>query len=82
MRYSRQLPLLNNNSVEMLKQSTVAVVGVGGVGNAVLPLLVGTGVGKIKIVDGDCVSLSNLHRQTIFNEDDISKNKAIMAKEK
>ena len=82
MRYSRQLPLLKDNSVEMLKHSTIAVIGVGGVGNAVLPLLVGAGVGKIKIVDGDCVSLSNLHRQTIFNEDDISKNKAIIAKEK
>ncbi len=66
----------------MLKQATIAVIGAGGVGGAVLPLLVGAGVGRIKIVDGDCVSLSNLHRQTIYNEIDISKNKALLAKEK
>ncbi len=63
-------------SVEILKSKSVAVVGAGAVAASALPLLAGCGIGQIKICDGDCVSLSNLHRQTLFREQDVGKNKA------
>ena len=79
MRYSRQTPLLEKDSSKILKRATVSVIGAGGVGCAILPLLVGAGIGNIRICDGDCVSLSNLHRQTLYSEKDIGKNKALLA---
>lgn len=44
--------------------------------------MAGSGVGKIKIIDCDKVSLTNLHRQTIYSEEEIGKPKASAAKEK
>ena len=66
-----QLKLLN---------SKVLVIGVGGLGSAVLPLLVSSGVGHIGIVDDDIVSLNNLPRQTLYNVKDIDKPKVEVAK--
>ncbi|GIQ89499.1 hypothetical protein KIPB_011987, partial [Kipferlia bialata] len=52
-----------------------------GLGSALLPYLVGAGVGRVTICDGDTVSVSNLHRQTLFREGDVGKNKAEIAAE-
>ncbi len=80
-RYSRQVMLedFGESSVEILKNKSVAVVGAGAVAASALPLLVGSGIGHIKICDGDYVSMSNLHRQTLFRENDVGKNKALVA---
>ena len=66
-----QLKLLN---------SKVLVIGAGGLGSHVLPLLVSSGVGHIGIVDDDKVSMSNLPRQTLYNVKDINKPKVEAAK--
>jgi adenylyltransferase/sulfurtransferase len=83
-RYQRQivLPDFGLEGQKKLKRSKVLVVGAGGLGVPVLQYLAGMGVGTITILDGDEVSLSNLHRQVIYTSDDIGKKKAKVAKER
>ena len=59
----RTLPLLGSEALERLACSHVMVVGVGGVGAYAAEMLARTAVGRITLVDGDCVSPSNLNRQ-------------------
>jgi molybdopterin/thiamine biosynthesis adenylyltransferase len=77
-RYSRQmlLPDFSLTGQARLKQSSVLVIGAGGLGTPVLSYLAGAGIGKISIVDGDKVELSNLHRQIMYTENDLGKKKA------
>ncbi len=80
-KYIRQIELEDFGEVgqRKLALATVALIGVGGVGSAVLPLLVGAGIGKIAIFDCDKVSSTNLHRQTIYPENSIGHFKAEFA---
>lgn len=66
-RYQRQLSLrgFGRQAQEKLAGSHVVVVGAGGLGSPVLLYLAAAGVGALTIIDGDEVSLSNLHRQII-----------------
>ena len=83
-RYSRQLvlPEFNINGQKKLKQSSVLVVGAGGLGSPTLLYLVAAGVGTIGIVDSDIVDLSNLQRQVIYNVADVGQKKAFVAAKK
>ncbi|MGB6671659.1 MAG: ThiF family adenylyltransferase [Candidatus Nitrosopolaris sp.] len=83
-RYSRQIMLEEIGFVGMgkLRDAKVCVVGVGGIGNPVVTQLAAMGVGKLKIVDRDVVEISNLHRQHLYNEDDIGKVKVEVAAER
>ena len=76
-RYIKQLKLnkIGLKGQAKIEKSKVLVVGVGGLGSAVLPYLISSGIGTVGIVDGDNVELSNLPRQVIFNEDDIGFSK-------
>ncbi len=65
-----------------IAESVVVVVGAGGLASGVLPLLAATGFGKIAIIDGDIVEMSNLNRQPIYSEKDIGKPKALVAASK
>ena len=58
----------------------VLIIGMGGLGCPLLTYLAASGVGKIGIVDFDKVEVSNLNRQTLFNEKDIGKYKVDQAK--
>ncbi|MDG2396419.1 MAG: HesA/MoeB/ThiF family protein [Flavobacteriaceae bacterium] len=80
-RYIRQIQLKNIGveGQKKLKTSKVLVVGVGGLGSAVIPYLVSSGIGVVGIIDGDKVQLSNLPRQVIFSESDIGFSKVDMA---
>jgi molybdopterin/thiamine biosynthesis adenylyltransferase/rhodanese-related sulfurtransferase len=82
-RYSRHLALPGFTQVhqQRLFDSEVAIVGCGGLGTPVALYLAAAGVGSIKLIDHDTVSLSNLQRQVIYTEADIGQSKvAVMAK--
>jgi len=83
-RYSRQVMLeeIGYQGQLKLKQSKVCVVGVGGLGNPITTRLAAMGIGRIRIVDRDIIELSNLHRQTMFNEDDVGQVKVETAAKK
>ncbi|MBV7441335.1 HesA/MoeB/ThiF family protein [Weeksellaceae bacterium TAE3-ERU29] len=82
--YARHLLLeeIGKEKQELLKKSSVLVVGAGGLGCPVLQYLTAVGVGTIGIIDPDTVSVSNLQRQILFTYEDIGKPKAEVAKKR
>lgn len=60
---SRMELLLGEEPIQKLKDAHVLVVGLGGVGGICAEMIVRAGVGKLTIVDGDVVDLSNCNRQ-------------------
>lgn len=64
---------------DKLRDSTVVLLGLGGGGSNILPLLVASGVGHIRAVDYDRVELSNLNRQCLYREADIGQLKTDVA---
>jgi len=81
-RYRRQLLFLGVEAQLRLKRAKVLVVGVGGLGSAVLYYLVAAGVGELHIVDSDKLELNNLNRQVLYTTDDIGKYKVEVAAER
>ena len=83
-RYSRQVMLeeIGYQGQLKLRDAKVCVVGVGGLGNPITTRLVAMGVGKIRIVDRDVIELSNLHRQTLFDDSDVGEIKVEVASRK
>lgn len=82
-RYQRHLQLegFGESAQKALKKSHVCIVGLGGLGCPAGLYLAAAGIGRITLVDGDVVSLSNLQRQVLFREEDIGRNKAAVAAE-
>ena len=66
----------SENDMETIMNTTVAMLGAGGLGSPALRLLAAVGFGRIRIIDRDIVELSNIQRQTVFNTEDIGKPKA------
>ena len=83
-RYSRHIIIENfgEKGQLTLKTGKVLVIGAGGLGCPVIQYLVAAGVGKIGIVDGDTVSLSNLQRQILYAEKEIGQSKVEIAAHK
>ena len=83
-RFSRQVMLeeIGYGGQIKLKNSKICVVGVGGLGNPITSRLVAMGVGTLRIVDRDVIELSNLHRQTMYDEDDVGQVKVEVAAKK
>lgn len=77
-RYHRQsiLPQIGSHGQKKLLASKVLIVGAGGLGHPAAQYLAAMGVGEIEIIDGDDVHITNLHRQILFTDLDIGKNKA------
>ena len=82
-RFSRQIILKDIGTIGQKKilASKVLIIGVGGLGSPVTEFLSRAGVGTIGIVDNDKVSLSNLHRQSLYTSLSIGKLKVKIAKE-
>lgn len=87
-RYDRQLRYFADVAPEglsapdcqlRLRDASVVVLGVGGLGSWAALSLACCGVGELILVDGDVVALSNLNRQVLFSEDDIGHPKALVA---
>ena len=70
-RFSRTEQLLGADKMQKLKNSCVAIFGLGGVGGYSLEALVRSGVGKFILVDFDTVSESNLNRQILATVDTV-----------
>ncbi len=73
--YSRTEMLIGKDALEKLKNSRVAVFGVGGVGGYAVEALARSGVGSIDLIDCDTVSESNLNRQIVATTKTIGKAK-------
>lgn len=76
------LPEIGGQGQKKLAAARVLVIGAGGLGCPILAYLAGAGIGTLTICDGDRVELSNLQRQTLYNETDIGRLKAEAAAER
>ena len=83
-KYSRQIILKNVGALGQKKilSSRVLIIGMGGLGCPVAEFLTRSGVGFLGVVDHDLVSLSNIHRQTLYDETDLGKSKVKVAQKK
>jgi adenylyltransferase/sulfurtransferase len=75
------LPFVGEPGQEAIQKAWVVIVGIGGLGCQAAVALAGAGVGRLTLVDADRVSLSNLHRQFIFSNNDIDRKKVEVAAE-
>ncbi|MBT7411825.1 MAG: HesA/MoeB/ThiF family protein, partial [Candidatus Thioglobus sp.] len=84
LRYSRQimLPQIGIDGQQTLLDSTMLLIGMGGLGSPSALYLAAAGVGHLIIADFDKVEISNLQRQIIHHTDDIGKYKVDSAKNK
>ena len=80
--FSRTQLLLGEEAMEKLKNSRVAVFGIGGVGGYVCEALVRSGVGAFDLIDDDKVCLTNLNRQIIATRKTVGKYKTDVMKER
>ena len=83
-RFSRQIILKNIGILGQKKiiQSKVLIIGMGGLGCPVAEFLTRAGIGSLGIVDYDNVNLSNIHRQSLYDNSDLNKSKVSIAKKK
>lgn len=80
-RFDRTKRLLGKEAMQNLQNAHVAVFGIGGVGGHAVDALARSGIGKITIVDSDCVALSNINRQLIATEKTVGRKKVEVMKE-
>ena len=83
-RFSRQIILKDIGTIGQKKiiKSKVLIIGMGGLGCPVAEFLARAGVGSIGIIDSDNVDLSNIHRQSLYDINDLKKSKVVAAKTK
>lgn len=74
--------LVGNENIKKLKNTTVLIVGIGGVGGYALEAIARSGIGKIIIVDKDTVDITNLNRQIITTKNNIGLNKVDVAEQR
>lgn len=82
-RFARQVMIrgFGVQGQEKLRKASVFVVGCGGLGCTVLQTLVRAGLGRLIICDSDTVELPDLHRQLLYREQDIGRDKVTVAAE-
>lgn len=78
-RYSRCIPILGERELERIHGSTIAMVGLGGVGTHSAQLLAPLGPKSLVLIDHDIVEPTNLSRQVLYTEQDLMAPKALVA---
>ena len=83
-KFSRQIILKNIGALGQKKilDSKVLIVGMGGLGCPAAEFLTRSGIGLLGVVDHDLVSLSNIHRQSLYDEKDLHKSKVKVGQKK
>ena len=81
-RFLRSVPFFGESGLEKLKNSHVAIFGIGGVGSYAVESICRSGVGEITLVDSDEYSISNINRQLYATTDTVGKKKVEVAKER
>jgi len=79
-RHERTIKVIGTNAIEKLIRSHIAVFGAGGVGGATIEVLARIGIGSLTLIDGDCLTKSNLNRQFLAITDTIGQRKVVTAK--
>jgi len=82
-RYARHIVLkeIGGAGQVRLRAASVAVIGAGGIGCPAIQYLAAAGIGRLRVIDDDAVSLSNLQRQILFGTVDVGRPKAVVAGE-
>ena len=80
--YSRQvvLPEIGIEGQNKIKNSSIAIIGMGGLGCPAAQSLVASGVGHLKIIDNDKIEITNLHRQPLYDQNDLGSLKVAVSK--
>ena len=81
-RFSREEIIIGKEGLTKLKNSKVAIFGIGGVGSYVLEGLARAGVGNFALIDNDDISVTNINRQIIALESTVGKSKVEIAKQR
>ena len=83
-KFSRQIILRNIGALgqKKIQDAKVLIIGMGGLGCPAAEFLTRSGVGTLGLVDYDKISLSNIHRQTLYTEKDINNSKVKISKKK
>jgi molybdopterin-synthase adenylyltransferase len=82
-RYARHIVLkeIGGEGQRRLLAASVAIVGAGGIGSPAIQYLTAAGIGRMRVIDDDRVSLDNLQRQPLFATGDVGRRKAEVAGE-
>ena len=83
-KFSRQIILKNIGALGQKKilNSRVLIIGMGGLGCPAADFLIRSGIGTLGLADDDTINLSNIHRQSLYNEKDLKKSKVKVAKKR
>ena len=81
-RFARLTALLGKEKLQILKNRSVTVVGVGAVGGFVVEALARSGVGKLRLIDFDTIELSNINRQILALERSLGEKKVELARQR
>ena len=81
-KFSRTKMLLGEKAIEKLKNSTVAVFGIGGVGGHTAEALIRSGIGTLHIIDNDTINITNINRQIFATSENIGQLKTESAKKR
>lgn len=80
--FSRTENLIGKDALSALKNSHVAIFGIGGVGGYTAEALIRAGISNIDIIDNDIISPSNINRQILATHSTIGKNKTDVMKQR
>lgn len=84
MDYSQQILVneIGQKGQKEINDAKVLIIGAGGLGTPLATYLTSMGIGRIGVMDGDKIAATNLHRQFLYQTNDVSDKKAIILKQR